>query len=97
MKNHSPSAEVNIHLRARVQDRQLIDSAAELLGFNRSQFMLASALKEARKIIAEQTSLAVDNQTFCQIMDSLDAPATPEQQQGMERLRAVALPWASDE
>jgi len=47
MKQTQPTpAEVNIHLRARPQDRDLIDCAAGLVGANRSQFMLASALKE---------------------------------------------------
>ena len=39
MKSASAPAEVNIHLRARAQDKSLIDQAAELVGANRSQFM----------------------------------------------------------
>ncbi|MGO9673309.1 MAG: DUF1778 domain-containing protein [Methylocella sp.] len=45
MNERATTAEVNIHLRARARDRNLIDQAAELVGANRSQFMLASALK----------------------------------------------------
>ena len=47
MAKPSVSAETNIHLRARAQDTQLIDYAAGLVGANRSQFMMASAIKEA--------------------------------------------------
>ena len=64
MSTEHTTAEVNIHLRARAHDRLLIDHAAELLGSNRSQFMMASALKEAKNVILDQTSLYVDNQTF---------------------------------
>lgn len=96
MKNHQVSAEVNIHLRARAFDRSIIDQAAELLGSNRSQFMLTAALKEARQIIANQSLLVVDNQAFCQILDWLDAPATAEQTEGMKKLQAVNLPWSNE-
>ena len=42
MKTQPAIAEVNIHLRARMLDRALIDQAAELIGANRSQFMMTS-------------------------------------------------------
>lgn len=86
-------AEVNIHLRAPARDRALIDQAAGLLGANRSQFMLASALREAKNVILDQTSIGVDGQIFREILDGLDAPATVEQIEGMNRLRAAKLPW----
>jgi uncharacterized protein (DUF1778 family) len=58
MKAQPASAEVNIHLRARPQDRRIIDQAAELAGLNRSQFMLASALKEAKTLLLDQSGMA---------------------------------------
>jgi uncharacterized protein (DUF1778 family) len=93
MKTEHLPAEVNIHLRARAHDRMLIDQAAELLGSNRSQFMMASALKEAKNVILDQTSVYVDNKTFQEVLEWLDAPATSEQLEGMDRLRAVKAPW----
>jgi uncharacterized protein (DUF1778 family) len=88
------TAEVNIHLRARAQDRALIDQAAELTGANRSQFMLSSALKEAKHVILDQTSFLVDDGTFQHILDTLEAPAGPNALAGMKRLLAVKSPWA---
>jgi uncharacterized protein (DUF1778 family) len=85
--------QVNIHLRAKIHDRLLIDQAAELLGSNRSQFMMASALKEAQNVILEQTSLNVDNQTFQKVLAWIDAPATQEQVEGMSRLKNIKSPW----
>jgi len=96
MKADHTTAEVNIHLRAKVHDRLLIDQAAELLGSNRSQFMMASALKEAKSVILDQTSIHVNNEAFQKILDWLDAPATEEQINGMNRLRAIESPWANE-
>src|SRR5664279_5000761 len=76
MKTQHATAEVNIHLRARAHDKLLIDQAVELLGLNRSQFMMASALKEAKNVILDQTSIYVDNKTFQKVLDLLDTPAT---------------------
>ena len=96
MKTDQPIAEVNIHLRARTQDRMLIDRAAELLGANRSQFMLASALKEAKNVLLDQTTLYVDSKNFQKVLDWLDAPATPGEEAGMKRLLATKAPWSRD-
>ena len=96
MKAEHIPAEVNIHLRAKAHDRLLIDQAAELLGSNRSQFMMASALKEAKNVILEQTSIYVDNKKFQKVLDWLDTPATQEQIDGMNRLRAIKAPWSHE-
>jgi uncharacterized protein (DUF1778 family) len=86
MRADKCTAEVNIHLRARAQDRDLIDQAAELVGANRSQFMLASAVKEAKNVLLDQTTLYADAQVFQKIMDWMDQAATPDEVRGMARL-----------
>ena len=63
MSDNLASAEVNIHLRARSQDRAIIDQAAELVGASRSQFMLASALKEAKTILLDQSNVRINSAT----------------------------------
>jgi uncharacterized protein (DUF1778 family) len=80
-------------LRARAQDKKLIDQAAELVGSNRSQFMLASALKEAKNVLLDQTTLYADAKTFQKIMDWMDAPATSAETAGMKRLLKSKMPW----
>ncbi len=84
--NERATAEVNIHLRARAEDRKLIDQAAELAGANRSQFMLASALKEAKNILLDQSTIHADAKAFRKVMDWLDAAATPAEIAGMKRI-----------
>lgn len=93
MKEQSATAEVNIHLRARSRDKELIDQAAELAGLNRSQFMLASALKEAKNILLDQTTLYTDAKSFRKIMDWMDATATPAETTGMKRILRSKTPW----
>ncbi len=96
MKEQSAIADVNIHLRARPQDRKLIDQAAELAGLNRSQFMLASALKEAKNILLDQSTLFADAKTFRKVMDWMDSAATPAETAGMKRLLNAKAPWRSE-
>lgn len=93
MSNPSSTAEVNIHLRARSQDRALIDQAAELVGTNRSQFMMASALKEAKNVLLDQSTIFANGETFQKVMDWMDSPATPAEAEGMKRLLQARAPW----
>ena len=96
MKAQPIIAEVNIHLRARTQDRTLIDQAAELSGTNRSQFMMASALKEAKNILLDQSTIYADAKTFQNVMDWMDAPATRSETVGMKRFLQAKTPWQSE-
>lgn len=96
MPEPSATAEINIHLRARTQDRELIDQAAELVGANRSQFMMASALKEAKNVLLDQTAIYADAAAFHKIMDWMDAAATPTEAAGMKHILQARLPWQAD-
>ena len=96
MSEQSTIAEVNIHLRARAQDRAIIDRAAELVGANRSQFMMASALKEAKNVLLDQTTIHADAKAFQKVMDWLDSAATPAEAVGMKRILEAKSPWRSD-
>jgi uncharacterized protein (DUF1778 family) len=93
MKAQPATAEVNIHLRAKPQDRRIIDQAAALAGLNRSQFMLASALKEAKTLLLDQSTIHADTKTFQQVMDWLDQPASSAEVAGMARLARAKMPW----
>ena len=95
MVEQSTVAEVNIHLRARSQDRNLIDRAAELVGANRSQFMMASAIKEAKNILLDQSTIYANAKTFQKVMDWMDAEATPAEAEGMKLILQAKTPWQS--
>lgn len=80
-----------INLRALPEQRALIDSAASVLGKNRSDFMLEAACERAKAVLLEQTFFSLDAARFEQFIAMLDAP--DEHNPGLERLRAVKAPW----
>ena len=93
MRTEPSLAEVNIHLRARAEDKDIIDQAAGLIGSNRSQFMLASALKEAKNILLDQSTIHVDAKAFNAIMEWMDEKPDAETKKGMKRLLQAKSPW----
>ena len=56
----------------RVEDKKILDRAAGLVGANRSQFMFGSALKEAKNILLDQSTIHVNAKEFNAIMDWMD-------------------------
>lgn len=88
MELPTATAEVNIHLRARAGDRDLIDQAADLLGTNRSQFMLSAALKDAKNVLLDQTTIRLDAKAFQQLLEDLDRAPSPDVEAGIKRLFA---------
>lgn len=82
-----------INLRARPEQRDLIDQAAQLLGKNRSDFMLEAACDKAQSVLLDQVLFKLDPARFRQFVKLLDAPPSPNV--GLERLMAVEPSWAS--
>lgn len=82
-----------INLRARPEQRELIDQAALLLGKNRSDFMLEAACDKAQAVLLDQVFFKLDAAKFRQFTKLLDAPPMPNA--GLKRLMAVEPPWAT--
>ena len=80
-----------INLRALTEQRDLIDYAAQLLGKNRSDFMLEAACDKAQSVMLDQVFFNLDADKFKQFTKMLDAP--PAHNPGLERLLAVKVPW----
>lgn len=80
-----------INLRALPEQRELIDQAAQLLGKNRSDFMLEAACDKAQAVLLDQVFFRLDESRFRQFNELLDAPPAPNP--GLERLLAVEAPW----
>ncbi len=80
-----------INLRARPEQRELIDQAAELLGKSRSDFMLEAACDKAQSVLLDQIFFRLDADKLRQFSKLLDAP--PAGNPGLERLMAVKAPW----
>ncbi|VVM06471.1 type II toxin-antitoxin system TacA family antitoxin [Methylacidimicrobium tartarophylax] len=83
-----------INLRALPEQCDLIDRAAQLLGKNRSDFMLEAACDKAQAVLLDQVYFNLDAEKFQQFIDLLDAPPAPNP--GGERLMAVKAPWAKE-
>jgi uncharacterized protein (DUF1778 family) len=81
-----------INLRALPEQRDLIDQAANLLGKNRSDFMLEAACERAQAVVLDQVFFSLDADKFNQFTALLDAPPGPNP--GLERLLAVKAPWS---
>lgn len=80
-----------INLRARPEQRDLIDQAARLLGKNCSDFMLEAACDRAQSVLLDQVFFRLDAARFRQFTKLLDAP--PARNPGLERLMVVKAPW----
>ena len=66
--------DININIRAKRTQRDLIDQAAELQGKSRSDFMLEIACREAEDVLLDQRMFTLDAETFKKFKALLDAP-----------------------
>jgi len=83
--------DININIRAKRQQRDLIDQAAELLGKTRSDFMLETACREAEDVLLDQRIFALDAEAFKKFQAILDAP--PRENPKLRQLMATKAPW----
>ena len=80
-----------LNLRIKPEERCLIDRAAQLLGKNRTDFMLDATRRAAVEAILDQTIFAVSPEAHAEFLARLDAPPQPN-----ERLRKALqtpAPW----
>lgn len=90
-ENSGQTRDININIRAKRKQRDLIDQAAELLGKTRSDFMLETACREAEDILLDQRVFTLDADTFEKFQALLDSPtgANPK----LRKLMATKAPW----
>jgi len=82
---------ISINIRARVQQRDLIDQAANRLGRSRSDFMLEAACRQAEDVLLDQTFFSVDADTFTTFQALLDQPLPATDK--LRRLLKTKAPW----
>jgi surface protein len=82
---------ISINIRARVQQRDLIDQAANRLGRSRSDFMLEAACRQAEDVLLDQTFFSVDAETFTTFQALLDQPLPATDK--LRRLLKTKVPW----
>ena len=70
----SKRRDTTIPIRARAEDRDLIDRAARSLGKTRSEFMLDTVRKEAQTVLADQTHFVLEPEQWDAFVKALDKP-----------------------
>ena len=83
--------DASINLRASQRQRALIDWAAEVLGKNRSDFMLEAACREADAVLLDRRFLLLDEKAYKRLTEALDKP--PADNPRLRRLMRTAAPW----
>lgn len=83
--------DIAINLRARSDQRDLIDRAASTLGRNRSDFMLEAACEKAQSVVLDRTFFTLDSEAFERFSAILDAPVQPNP--ALDRLLARRPMW----
>jgi uncharacterized protein (DUF1778 family) len=69
----------NIHIRATVELKQLIDKAANSVGKTLSEFMLDSAYKDAINVLLDKSQFVLDPEKYNAFVQALDNPRPPSE------------------
>lgn len=83
--------DTTINVRVSVKTRDLIDTAAELIGKTRSEFVLESARQHAIDVLLDQRLFSLREKEYEAFLNALDNPPDPP-----ERLWALfkeKAPW----
>jgi len=83
--------DTTINLRAKSDQRELIDRAASIQRKTRSEFMLEAACERAEQVLLDQTLFVLDAQRFAEFTRILDAPAKPNPR--LLKLLSKRAPW----
>jgi uncharacterized protein (DUF1778 family) len=87
----SRTRDVTINIRAKQNQRDLIDYAAEIQGKSRSEFMLESAYQKAQDVLLDRSFFGLDELKFKQFVALLDAPPTRDEK--LHTLLTTKSPW----
>ena len=90
-ENNTTTRGVTISIRAQSKQRDLIDQAAEVLGKNRSDFMLETACREAESVLLDRTYFALDRDIFQTFKALVDNPPPPSDR--LRRKLRKKTPW----
>ena len=83
--------DVSINLRASIQERELFDRAASVIGTSRTEFMLESARIRATDVLLEQTSFMLNQDSYAAFIKLLDEPVPPTAK--LRQLLNKKAPW----
>ena len=82
-------AVINVRLPTKLRD--LIDSAAAVVGKTRTDFILESARKHAVDVLLDQQLFSLETAQYEEFLRALDAPVQPNAR--LKQLLASKSPW----
>ena len=80
-----------LNIRIKPEVRGLIDRAAELVGKNRTDFVLDAARHAAEDALLDRTVFVVNSKAYAEFIARLDAPPQPNER--LRRSLKTAAPW----
>jgi uncharacterized protein (DUF1778 family) len=80
-----------LNIRIKPEVRGLIDRAAELVGKNRTDFVLDAARHAAEDALLDRTVFVVNSKAYAEFIARLDAPPQPNER--LRRSLETAAPW----
>jgi uncharacterized protein (DUF1778 family) len=80
-----------LNLRIKPELRGLIDRAAELMGKNRTDFVLSAARNAAEDALMDRTVFALNPMAYAEFLARLDAPPQPNVR--LRRSLQTSAPW----
>ena len=84
-----------INIRVQEKQRDLIDSAASILGKSRSDFMLEVACQEAQNVMLDNTFFTLDDEKYQEFLALLDSP--PKADEELRKFLTAKSPWDNNE
>ena len=87
----SQTRDVTINIRAKQNQRDHIDRAAEVQGKSRSEFMLESSYEKAQDVLLDRTFFGLDEPRYKQFLALLDAP--PTRNEKLHTFLTTKAPW----
>lgn len=90
--SHRPAAtRSSLNLRIKPELRGLIDRAAQLVGKNRTDFVLEAARRAAEDALLDRTVFSVSREAYAEFLARLDAPPQPNER--LRRTMRTPAPW----
>lgn len=89
--NKGARRETTINVRLTIKMRELIDSAAALMGKTRSEFILESVRQHAIDVLLDQRLFSLGSEQYDAFVRALDNP--PEPPERLKALLADKAPW----
>lgn len=88
---HPLPKSVPLNIRVKPEVRNLIDRAAELLGKNRTDFMLEASQRAAEEALLNRLVFTVEPDVYAAFLARLDAPPQPNNR--LRRTMTTKAPW----